>query len=121
MHPEVITSLYEEAKKRADWLEGGLKLIATASNQHNPIYLRKIAKSYLSNQYNTIQEEHKHRPLPAQFGGDTGVDADHKYNDEEDIELGASIVKSNDEVSGVFMIGSEIKQVDYIDDNEIKT
>jgi glutathionylspermidine synthase len=77
MHPEVITSLYEEAKKRAEWLEDGLKLIATASNQHNPIYLRKIAKSYLSNQYNTIQEEHEHRPLPAQFGGDTGIDADY--------------------------------------------
>ena len=114
MHPEVITSLYEEAKKRADWLEDWLKLIATASDQHNPIYLRKIAKSYLSNQYNTIQEEHEHRPLPAQFGGDTGVDADHKYNDEEDIQLGASIVKSNDEVEGVFMQDGEITQIDYI-------
>ena len=23
------------------------------------------------------EEEHKHRPLPAQFGGDTGIDADY--------------------------------------------
>ena len=33
--------------------------------------------------------------------------------DEEDVQLGASIVKSNDEVSGVFMVDGKIKDVDY--------
>jgi|TARA_Y100000034_G_scaffold52204_1_gene64148 hypothetical protein len=47
------------------------------------------------------------------------------YNDEEDVQLGASIVKSNDEVSGVFMVDGEIKDVDYfkellkMDDNQL--
>jgi|TARA_R110002111_G_C5690197_1_gene344735 hypothetical protein len=36
-----------------------------------------------------------------------------EYNDEEDVQLGASIVKSNDEVSGVFMSDGKIEQIDY--------
>ena len=35
------------------------------------------------------------------------------YNDDEDVQLGASIVKSNDEVSGVFMVDGKIEQIDY--------
>ena len=31
----------------------------------------------------------------------------------EDVQLGASIVKSNDEVSGVFMSDGKIEQIDY--------
>tara|TARA_R110000765_G_scaffold90688_2_gene172422 strand:+ start:1150 stop:1425 length:276 start_codon:yes stop_codon:yes gene_type:complete len=38
--------------------------------------------------------------------------------DEEDIQLGASIVESNDKVSGVFMSEGKVKQVDYFGDNE---
>ena len=38
--------------------------------------------------------------------------------DEEDIQLGASIVESNDKVSGVFMTDGKIQQVDYFGDNE---
>ena len=38
--------------------------------------------------------------------------------DEEDIQLGASIVESNDNVSGVFMSENKVKQVDYFGDNE---
>ena len=36
-----------------------------------------------------------------------------EYNDEEDVQLGSSIVKSNDEVSGVFMSDGKIEQIDY--------
>ena len=36
----------------------------------------------------------------------------------EDIQLGASIVESNDKVSGVFMTDGKIQQVDYFGDNE---
>ena len=39
-----------------------------------------------------------------------------KYNDEEDVQLGASIVKSNENVSGVFMSDGEITSIDYFDD-----
>ena len=33
--------------------------------------------------------------------------------DDEDVQLGASIVKSNNKVSGVFMVNGKIKQIDY--------
>lgn len=74
------------------------------------------------------------------FGGDTGTDADFKkevdiineqaeaeyrgtvlhpeYNSEDDTQLGASIVKSNDNVEGVFISNGEVKQVDYFDEEE---
>jgi len=35
------------------------------------------------------------------------------YNDEEDVQLGYSIVKSNDEVEGVFIQEGKITQIDY--------
>ena len=38
--------------------------------------------------------------------------------DEEDVQLGVSIVESNDNVSGVFMSEGKVKQVDYFGDNE---
>ena len=36
------------------------------------------------------------------------------YDDKEDIAFGASIVKSNKEVSGVFMVNGEVEHVDYV-------
>ena len=41
-----------------------------------------------------------------------------EYNEEEDFQLGASIVKSNKEVSGVFMVDGKIKDVDYFKKGE---
>ena len=41
-----------------------------------------------------------------------------EYNEEEDVQLGASIVKSNREVSGVFMVDGKIKDVDYFKKGE---
>jgi len=41
-----------------------------------------------------------------------------EYNEEEDVQLGASIVKSNKEVSGVFMVDGKIKDVDYFEKGE---
>ena len=37
-----------------------------------------------------------------------------EYDDEEDVQLAYSIVRSNDEVEGVFMQEGEITQIDYI-------
>ena len=37
-----------------------------------------------------------------------------EYDDEEDVQLAYSIVRSNDEVEGVFMQDGEITQIDYI-------
>jgi hypothetical protein len=45
------------------------------------------------------------------------VDIDYLKED-EDIAIGASIVKSNREVSGVFMVDGEIKDVDYFEEGE---
>jgi hypothetical protein len=41
-----------------------------------------------------------------------------EYNEEEDVQIGASIVKSNKEVSGVFMVDGKIKDVDYFKKGE---
>ena len=38
--------------------------------------------------------------------------------EDEDISVGASIVKSNEEVSGIFMVKGEVKHVDYIKKGE---
>ena len=38
--------------------------------------------------------------------------------EDEDISVGASIVKSNKEVSGIFMVKGEVKHVDYIKKGE---
>ena len=45
------------------------------------------------------------------------VDIDYLKED-EDIAIGASIVKSNREVSGVFMVDGKIKDVDYFEKGE---
>ena len=45
------------------------------------------------------------------------VDIDYLKED-EDIAIGASIVKSNREVSGVFMVDGKIKDVDYFKKGE---
>ena len=41
-----------------------------------------------------------------------------EYNDEEDVQLGYSIVKSNDEIEGVFIQEGKVTQIDYIDTME---
>lgn len=38
--------------------------------------------------------------------------------EDEDISVGASIVKSNKEVSGIFMVKGEVKHIDYIKKGE---
>ena len=38
-----------------------------------------------------------------------------EYNEEEDVQLGYSIVKSNDEIEGVFIQEGKVTQIDYID------
>ena len=86
-----ITSLEQELELRIEWLEKGLKEIANGRDDMNPIYVKQQAQSILDGEPTTADE----------------------YNDEEDVQLGASIVKSNDEVSGVFMSDGAIKQVDY--------
>ena len=37
-----------------------------------------------------------------------------EYNEEEDVALGASIVKSNKKVEGVFMSNGKVVNVDYV-------
>ena len=44
--------------------------------------------------------------------------SDDVYDEEEDVQLGYSIVKSNKEVSGVFMVDGKIKDVDYFEEGE---
>ena len=44
--------------------------------------------------------------------------SDDVYDEEEDVQLGYSIVKSNKEVSGVFMVDGKIKDVDYFKKGE---
>ena len=46
------------------------------------------------------------------------ITRDEDIKADEDIQLGASIVESNDKVSGVFMTDGKIQQVDYFGDNE---
>ena len=41
-----------------------------------------------------------------------------EYNKEEDVALGASIVKSNKKVEGVFMSNGKVTHVDYIKDEK---
>jgi len=76
---------------RIKWLENGLKEIANGRDDMNGIYIKQQAQATLDGEPTTADE----------------------YNDEEDVQLGASIVKSNDEVSGVFMSDGKIKQIDY--------
>ena len=88
---EQITSLEQELELRIEWLEKGLKEIANGRDDMNPLYLKQQAQATLDGEPTTADE----------------------YNDEEDVQLGASIVKSNDEVSGVFMSDGKIEQIDY--------
>ena len=41
-----------------------------------------------------------------------------EYNEEKDVALGASIVKSNKEVEGVFMSNGKVVNVDYVKEEE---
>ena len=41
-----------------------------------------------------------------------------EYSEEEAVELGASIVKSNKEVEGVFMSNGKVVNVDYVKEGE---
>ena len=83
---EPITSLEQELELRIEWLENGLKEIANKT-----LGLDDMIQAVLDGEPTTADE----------------------YNDEEDVQLGASIVKSNDEVSGVFMSDGKIEQIDY--------
>ena len=83
---EPITSLEQELELRIEWLEKGLKEIANKT-----LGLDDMIQAVLDGEPTTADE----------------------YNDEEDVQLGASIVKSNDEVSGVFMSDGKIEQIDY--------
>ena len=47
-------------------------------------------------------------------GEPTTADEYNLDSDEEDVQLAYSIVRSNDEVEGVFMQEGEITQIDYI-------
>ena len=47
-------------------------------------------------------------------GEPTTADEYNLDSDEEDVQLAYSIVRSNDEVEGVFMQDGEITQIDYI-------
>ena len=86
---EPITSLEQELELRIEWLENGLKEIANKT-----LGLDDMIQAVLDGEPTTADE----------------------YNDEEDVQLGASIVKSNDEVSGVFMSDGKIKDIDYLND-----
>lgn len=46
------------------------------------------------------------------------IEKDEDYFEDDDMQLGASIVKSNDEVSGVFMSHGKIQSIDYFEDEE---
>ena len=91
---EPVTSLEQELELRIEWLENGLKEIANGRDDMNAIHVKQQAQSILDGEPTTADE----------------------YNDEEDVQLGASIVKSNDEVSGVFMSDGKIKDIDYLND-----
>ena len=95
---EPITSLEQELELRIEWLEKGIKEIANGRDDMNGIYIKQQAQSILDGEPTTADE----------------------YNDEEDVQLGASIVKSNDEVSGVFMSDGKIKDIDYLDENTVR-
>ena len=41
-----------------------------------------------------------------------------EYNEEEDVQLGYSIVKSNDEIEGVFIQEGKVTQIDYVDNTQ---
>jgi len=81
-----LTKLHD----RIQWLEKGLKLVIKIANDKESGIVM-AAQAVLDGEPTTADE----------------------YNDEEDVQLGASIVKSNDEVSGVFMSDGKIEQIDY--------
>ena len=85
-----IAETVRELETRVSWLEKGLKLVIKIANDKES-GLVMAAQAVLDGEPTTADE----------------------YNDEEDVQLGASIVKSNDEVSGVFMSDGKIKQIDY--------
>ena len=41
-----------------------------------------------------------------------------EYNEEEDVQLGYSIVKSNDEIEGVFIQEGKVTQIDYVNNKQ---
>ena len=66
-----------------------------------------------------MDNNHKKKMLDVLFPEKPKTDneyIDSNDVDTEDVDLGYSIVKSNDEVSGVFMRDGEIIQIDYLDE-----
>ena len=57
MHPEVITSLYEEAERRVEWLEKGLKEIVNANV--STLYIKQKAQSILDGEPTTADKYNK--------------------------------------------------------------
>ena len=65
-----------------------------------------------------MDQNHKEKMLDVLFPENSKSDneyTDSKDVDSEDVALGYSIVKSNDEVSGVFMRNGKIIDIDYLD------
>jgi hypothetical protein len=65
-----------------------------------------------------MDQNHKDKMLDVLFPEKPSSDdeyADSNDVDSEDVALGYSIVKSNDEVSGVFMRNGKIIDIDYLD------
>jgi len=105
MHPETAKSLWDEATKRVEWLEEGLKDIIKWISGRNPISISEIeyaAQAILDGEPTTADEyNYEHDQLNEiddmneaikktpeykagknimkiyQFGGDTGIDADY--------------------------------------------
>jgi len=60
-----IAANVRELETRIRWLEKGLKLISTASDQHNPIHLREQAQATLDGEPTTADEVNKDEcPIP---------------------------------------------------------
>jgi hypothetical protein len=133
-----ITSLDQELELRIEWLEKGLKEILDCCDLKYTFVLssddaafagdvKDIAQSSLDGEPTTADEynaktklelEKVKKGLEILKKSERKISEDNadKYNDEEDVQLGASIVKSNDEVSGVFMSDGKIKDIDYLND-----
>ena len=54
MHPQVSISLYEEAEKRIEWLENGLKEIVNADV--STLYVKQKAQGILDGELTTADQ-----------------------------------------------------------------
>ena len=87
MHPETAKSLWDEATKRVEWLEEGLKDIIKWISGRHPISISEIeyaAQAILDGEPTTADEMNKAIKETPEYqlgkrllGGDTGIDADY--------------------------------------------